>query len=253
MNNTITFEYPFNERNRTLLKLEQLLIQLQFHTKLNYQFSARICITTLLDIAEYLNQVHIKMELTQALSQQIETLTKIKNTPGIDLRHLDQILNELKFAYNGLINIKHPLGAEIRRDPLMMDIQQKRALVGEVCAFNLPQYHLWLNQAADQRILAIQKWRDTLRSVSNAIVILLRLMRTSVDPVAKIAEKGLYQQPLKNTQPIQIIRVSMQRIETIYAEINHQDDQLEIKFINMSDKACKIEQDIPFQLSLCQL
>ena len=78
-------------------------------------------------------------------------------------------------------------------------------------------------------------------------------MRTSVDPVAKIAEKGMYQQPLENTQPIQIIRVSMHRIETIYAEINHQDDQLEIKFINMNDKTRKIEQDIPFQLSLCQL
>jgi cell division protein ZapD len=251
----ITFEYPINERNRTLLRLEHLFLLLQFHTRSESKAASRSCITHLLEISQVLGRADIKSELIKELERQIKTLSVIRDTPGIDLSHLDAILKKLTYAHKMLYQTQSQLGKEIREDEFMKSINQRSSIPGGSCAFDLPRYHLWLHQPAEQRKKDIKKWRKTLLPASNAIAILLKLIRESITPSNETAKQGFFRQSLDSQSPVQIIRVSLPCDLAIYAEISGSKHLFNISFMDKTNPAHIIQtkNDINFQLTVCTL
>ncbi len=251
----ITFEYPLNERNRTLLRLEHLFLLLLYHTQAESKAASQSCIAYLLEISQLLARSDIKSTLVKELERQIRVLSLIKETPGIDVKYLEQILKKLTYSHQKLQAIPARLGKEIREDPFLKILLQQSTNTSGSYTFDLPRYHLWLHQKVEDRKAKILAWRKTLLPVSNAIAILLQLIRESSLPTDEIAEQGCFQQPLEQNAAIQLIRVRLPAEQACYPEIDAGKHRFNISFIKENDSfpLIQIQEDIPFQLTICKL
>jgi hypothetical protein len=79
----ITYEYPFNERIRTLLRLEDLFEKTSVFTQSDGQLEHHTALVTLFEILEVAGRADLKMDLIQELERQRQTLLAYRNNPDI--------------------------------------------------------------------------------------------------------------------------------------------------------------------------
>jgi hypothetical protein len=70
----ILYEYPLNERVRTLLRLEDLFERLDFFTAGEHAFQHHVALTTLFDILDIAARADLKSDLLQELERQRQAL-----------------------------------------------------------------------------------------------------------------------------------------------------------------------------------
>src|SRR5574343_1527618 len=80
-NRVITYEYPFNERIRTLLRLEDLFDKTAAFSRLDGQMEHHVALVTLFEIQEVASRADLKMDLIQELERQRQTLLAYRNNP----------------------------------------------------------------------------------------------------------------------------------------------------------------------------
>lgn len=79
----ITYEYPFNERIRTLLRLEDLFAKTLYFAQSDGALEHHIALVTLFEIYEVASRADLKMDLIQELERQRQTLLAYRNNPDI--------------------------------------------------------------------------------------------------------------------------------------------------------------------------
>ena len=79
----ITYEYPFNERIRTLLRLEDLFEKTGYFAQSDGQLEHHTALVTLFEILEVAGRADLKMDLIQELERQRQTLLAYRNNPDI--------------------------------------------------------------------------------------------------------------------------------------------------------------------------
>jgi cell division FtsZ-interacting protein ZapD len=77
----ITYEYPFNERIRTLLRLEDLFEKTAYFTQSDGRWNTTRRSSTLFEILEVAGRADLKMDLIQELERQRQTLLAFATTP----------------------------------------------------------------------------------------------------------------------------------------------------------------------------
>ena len=80
----ITYEYPLNEKIRTLLRLEDLYEKVRYfcgNTDRREHHSALVTIFEILDVA---TRADLKSELLQEMERQKQTLEALRNNPNVD-------------------------------------------------------------------------------------------------------------------------------------------------------------------------
>ncbi len=66
----ITYEYPFNERIRTLLRLEDLFDKVAYFVQQDGTREHHVALLTLFEILEVASRADLKMDLIQELERQ---------------------------------------------------------------------------------------------------------------------------------------------------------------------------------------
>ena len=69
----ITYEYPFNERIRTLLRLEDLFEKTSVFVENDGQLEHHTALVTIFEILEVAGRADLKMDLIQELERQRHT------------------------------------------------------------------------------------------------------------------------------------------------------------------------------------
>ena len=92
----ITYEYPLNERIRTLLRLEDLFERSRHFIGLPDQHDHHVALLTLFEILEVASRADLKSDLLQELERQKQVLLSFKNNPDISEDALSGVIKDIE-------------------------------------------------------------------------------------------------------------------------------------------------------------
>jgi cell division protein ZapD len=254
VNNTITYEFPLNERIRVFIRLEQLFQQFSHFSAGASVADKRAAISALLDIMSIFRRNDLKSEILKELDRNAKTLSKIANNQQVDSGKLDSILAELNLISRNLYAVNGKIGMSVMESDLFQSITQRSSIPGGTCSFDLPEYHYWLEQDACCSQKDLEIWGSPFNDIRNAISLILNLIRTSNSPSQETAVAGFYQFTPDRNQTFQLLKVSLDKSLPCFAEISGGKHRCTIRFMVPQEhdkRPIQSPDDIPFELTCC--
>ena len=250
----ISYEYPLNEKVRTLLRLEDLFSRIKHFSELTDSSDHHAALCTLFEILEVVSRADLKSELLQELERQKRVLSSLHNNPAISEDALDSILSEIEQVSTSLLAMTGKVGQYLRENEWLMSIKQRAVMPGGTCEFDLPSYHYWQNQDASHRRESLREWLAQLLPLEAGAKIILQLLRESGKVFSFTANHGTFQQ-MHGGRTAQMLRVSLSRELACIPEVGANKYAINIRFIaaNYAAKSTLFEQDIPFELTFCSI
>jgi len=248
----IVYEYPFNERIRTLLRLEDLYEKFVYFLHQQHPQQHHVALATIFEMLEVAGRADLKSDLLQELERQKQTLLGFKSHPNVEVERLDAILVDLDRVSANLMAAQGKTGQHIRDNEWLMSIRGRTIIPGGACEFDLPSYYAWQHHSAEQRFNDIAGWFAPLTPLFDAISMVLRLLRESGRPAKMIAQAGSYQQMLQG-KVYQMLRLAIDESLHVIPEISANKYMLWVRFTSQDGdmKPKPLEADVPFELSLC--
>jgi cell division protein ZapD len=250
----IIYEQPLNERIRTFLRLEFLFSQAAEHLHDDSQWGSRNTLASLLDILSIFGRTDLKTEVLKELERHASTLSRLESNPGVDRDRLKKTLGELDSLGRNLHQTSGPIAADLKANEFLGGIQQRLAIPGGTCDFDLPGFHFWLQQPAQKRTRDLADWLNRFEAIASAIQMILRLVRESAVLKPVVAEAGFFQKTLDSRHPCQLVRVAVDRNTPFYAEVSGGRHRFTVRFMRASEQDGHVRQAterIPFELGCC--
>ncbi|TAN83659.1 MAG: cell division protein ZapD [Gallionella sp.] len=250
----IDYEFPLNEKVRTLLRLEDLFARMEHFTGRDHGMDHHTALITLFEILEVASRADLKSELLQELERQKRALAALHNNPAISEEALDAILAEIENASASLLSMSGKIGQHLRDNEWLMGIKQRACMPGGTCEFDLPSYHYWQEQDAGSRRECLRAWLAPLLPLHTGLAIVLRLLRESGKVLNFTARLGTFQQ-MQGGRVAQMLRVSLDKKLACIPEVGANKYAINIRFIaaNYAAKSTLFEQDVPFELTFCSI
>lgn len=257
MKRSIIYEHPLGERIRVLLRLEHLFRQaFYFHKSSHSSWESRALVETLFELLDLCGRNDLKNEVLKELERAVATLQPLLANPQVDRRLLESTLTTLEQMGESLQRLSNTLGVELKEDPFLRAIASRSSIPGGSCDFDLPAYHQWLEQPSEVRQRRQEQWLAALAPLHQAVEWLLRLIRSSAEPLTVEAVGGQLQQALDNHFNYQMIRIFLSpHLGNLYPEVSGNRHRFSVRFLSSSEAGGVevVQQPIPFQLALCFL
>jgi cell division protein ZapD len=255
----ITYEYPLNERIRTLLRLEDLFERSRHFIALPDPHDHHMALLTLFEILEVASRADLKSDLLQELERQKQVLLSFRNNPDISEDALAGVIKDIEAAASALFAMTGKIGQYLRENDWLMSIKQRTGIPGGACEFDLPSYHYWLHRPADERTGNLAAWTAPLFPLRDGTSIILRILRESGKPQPQRAPQGMFQQMGGKTA--QMLRVRLAAASPCVPEISANKYVLNIRFLAQNGapgaggelKARTADWDVDFELTFCNL
>lgn len=248
----ILYEYPFNERVRTLLRLEDLFDKLHFFCEQSHPYCHHTAVLTLFEIGEVTSRSDLKGELLQELERHRQSLVGLRNDPRVAQDALQQILEDIEAAQAALNATAGKAGQHLRDNEWLMSVRSRAIIPGGTCEFDLPSYHAWLTRSREQRLEDLRNWVRPLEHFQTALAIVLRLLRESAQHSRHTAATGTFQQLLQGKSHA-LLQVRVARQLQAIPEISANKHLLSIRFTRADGdmRPRPVERDVEFELALC--
>jgi cell division protein ZapD len=250
----ISYEFPLNERIRTLLRLEDLYDKIEHFSSGADAQEHHVAILTLFEILDIAGRADLKSELMQELERQRQNLESLRSNPAISMGALDQVLGEIDRANATLFQVSGKTGQELRDNEWLMGIRQRAGIPGGVCEFDLPSYHYWLHMDAGTRRADIAKWLAPFLPTREGIRIVLKLLRESGKTTEAMAQNGVFQQ-MMGGRLAQMLRISLDERYMCVPEVSANKYALNVRFAHAqgAERGRTFESDVGFHLTFCNL
>jgi cell division protein ZapD len=248
----ILYEYPFSERIRTFLRLEDLFDKLSYFCRQQDAYCTHTALLTLFEILEVTSRADLKSDLLQELERHRQSLLALRNNPKVAEDALNEVLAEIDRAQQELNAVAGRAGQHLRDNEWLMSIRSRANIPGGTCEFDLPSYHAWLSRDPEDRLADLGTWLRPLEPFHQALAILLKLLRGSAHYSRQIAQQGAYQQMLQG-RSFSLLQVRVAAELNAIPEISANKYMLWIRFTT-PDRDLKpraVSTDIPFDLVLC--
>jgi cell division protein ZapD len=251
----ITYEYPLNERIRTLLRLEDLFERSRHFIGLTDPHDHHMALLTLFEILEVASRADLKSDLLQELERQKQVLLSFRDNPDIAEEALNGVLKDIEQAAAALFAMTGKIGQYLRENDWLMSIKQRTGIPGGACEFDLPSYHYWLHRHPDARTGQLAAWTAPLYPLRDGTAIILRILRESGKPTAVRATQGTFQQMLGG-KTAQMLRVRIDPEAPCVPEISANKYVLNIRFLAQNGEEARTriaDWDVDFELTFCNL
>lgn len=251
----ISYEFPINEKIRTLLRLEDLYVRTISFASRDQPIDHHMALLGIFEIMEVASRADLKSDLLQELERQRQTLLALRNNPHISEDALERVLSEIELTHSRLLAMTGKFGQYLRENEWLMAIKQRISIPGGVCEFDLPSYHYWRTQSADRRKSDIDRWLSPLLPIKHGLDIVLKLLRDSAKTNHFVAKNGSFQQ-MSGGKTVQLLKVSLNDDMPAVPELSANRYAINIRFIVPStsgERAKVVESDIQFSLSYCNL
>ena len=248
----LIYEYPLTERIRALLRLEDLFARMAHYLGAPDTHDHHAALTVLFEILE-VARPDLKSELLQELERKRQVLTAFRDNPNISSEALDAALDEISQALNLLHGLSGKLGQHLRDNEWLMSIKNRSMIPGGLSEFDIPSYHLWLNQPTAQRQRDLQTWLEPFLPLRDGLTIVLHLLRDSGMPEAYTASRGSYQRTLAGVNA-QMLRIRIHDA-MITPETSANKYALNLRFMetDFHQRPRQVERDIRFDLTFCAI
>src|SRR6218665_388625 len=157
----ILYEYPFNESIRTMLRLEHLFKRLELLASREAPVDHHYALATLFEIMDVASRADIKSDLLKELDRYKGQFETYRGNPAIQEGVLQQVLQRIEHAYQGLIQLQGKAGQALAANDWLMSIRSRISIPGGTCEFDLPSYYAWQHEPAARRQSDLQQWAGT--------------------------------------------------------------------------------------------
>ncbi len=249
----LVFEFPLSERIRIFLRLEQLFRQIDYFMDRDCVWDRRAAITMLLDVLTIFSRNDLKSEILKELDRHSGVLTRIARSQGVDHEKLHFLRGQIDKISHDLYAINGKIGLGLMENELFKSIAQRSSIPGGTCAFDLPEYHYWLEKDAQKRHADLIEWTQPFTPIREAVDLILRFIRQSSVPVQKTANGGYFQQALDRSLPTQLLCVSIAESMPYFAEISGGKHRFTVRFMTVekNERPVQTGNDIQFLLTQC--
>lgn len=249
----ILYEYPFNERIRTYLRLEHLFLRLTELVSRDEALDHHYALTTLFEIMDVGARADLKSDVLKDLDKQKHILDGYRGNPAIAESVLDVVISQLARCFLALSSLPGKAGQSLTENDWLMSIRSRVGIPGGTCEFDLPAYYAWQHKPGAQRRTDLQRWTSTLTPLADSIHVLLQLLRDSGAPQKVIANGGQFQQNLPQGRTFQLLRLALDPSLGLIPEISGNRLMVSIRLMRHGDDdrlhACS--DDAAFELTLC--
>jgi len=205
----ILYEYPFNERIRTYLRLEQLLRRLNELIPRTHPLDHHFAIQTLFEIMDVGARSDLKTEILKDLDRHRQVYHGYRGNPAISEAALDDLIGRLDACYNALQEDNGKTGHALTENDWLMAIRSRISIPGGTCEFDLPAYHDWQHRSADERQNDLVQWSAQLSCLAAPVQLLMSLLRETGTPQMVVAQAGQFQQNLPQGRTFQLLRLKL--------------------------------------------
>jgi cell division protein ZapD len=250
-----SYDYPFNERIRTLLRLEDLFVKVLHNVEASNEFSHHSALLSVFQILDVIDRAELKTDLLQELDRQKIVMNGLRGNPSISESLLNEVIQKIETTALALRSNTVKLGQSLRDNEWLMSIKQRAGIPGGVCEFDLPSYHYWLGLGESRRKMDLDSWLEPLMPIHAALEIILHILRGSGATTHLTAINGAYQQMLGGAKPAQMLRIEMDDSLACFPEVSANKYAINIRFNSLDNiqkpKLCDL--DVNFSLTLCNL
>ena len=175
----ILYEYPFNERIRTYLRLQQLFGRLGQLIQRMDAMDHHFALTTLFEIMEVGTRSELKSDVLKDLERQKQVYSSYRGNPAISEKALDDLIAQLDSHFDALNQVTGKIGQSLTENDFLMALRSRVVIPGGTCEFDLPAYHAWQHHSAASRTADLHAWAAPFAPMANAIQMLLKMLRES--------------------------------------------------------------------------
>ncbi len=249
----ILYEYPFNERVRTYLRLEHLVDRLGQLMARDSALDHHFALITLFEVMDVSGRADLKSDVLKDLERQRTHMAAFRGNPAISEASLDAFLGRVDDAFQQLSQQLGKPGHEMSENEWLMGIRSRAVIPAGTCSFDLPAYHAWQHGPAAARRADLQGRTVSLAPMAQAVMLLLQILRDSGRPQKMVATAGQFQQTLPQNRAFQLLRLRVDEALQLVPEISGNRLVASVRLMRQDEdgKLQLAREDAPFELALC--
>lgn len=247
------YEYPFNERIRTFLRLEHLFRRLGTLVPREHPVDHHFALLTLFEIIDVAARADLKSDVLMDLERQKQALNGYRGNPAISEATLDRIIGQLDGCHHALNEQTGKAGHELTENEWLMGVRSRMGIPGGTCEFDLPAYYTWQQRTPAARQKDLERWASTLAPLAESIMLLLRLQRDAGEAQKVMASAGHFQQNLPQGRTFQMLRLRIDPALDLIPEISGNRLMVSVRLMRHGedDRLHASGDDTTFELTLC--
>ena len=249
----ILYEYPFNERIRTYLRLEQLFRRLAELVPRTHALDHHFAIQTIFEIMDVASRADMKTDVLKDIDRHKQQLNSYRGNPAISEKALDAVIAQLDDCFTQLNGLPGKTGQALTENEWLMGVRSRVGIPAGTCEFDLPAYYAWQHQTAERRQADLQAWAQTLAPLAESVVLLMKMLRDSGMPQKVVAPNGQFQQNLPQGRTFQLLRLRMDPSTGLVPEISGNRLMMSVRMMRQGDdhRLHAAAEDAAFELTLC--
>jgi cell division protein ZapD len=249
----ILYEYPFNERIRTYLRLQQLFTRLGQLMPRTDAVDHHFALTTLFEIMEVASRSELKSDVLKDLERQKQLYNGYRGNPAISEKALDGLIAQFDEHFEALNAAPGKIGQSLTDNEFLMALRSRSVIPGGTCEFDLPAYHAWQHHDAASRTADLNEWTAPFATLAHAIKLLLQILRESGTTQKVMASAGQLQQTLPQGRTFQLLRLKIDPALGMTPEISCNRLLVVIRMMKQQadGKLIAATEDVAFEMSLC--
>lgn len=249
----ILYEYPFNERIRTYLRLEHLFRRLGELVPREHPVDHHYALATIFEVMDVAARADLKSDAMKDLEKQKLALSGFRGNPAIAQGVLDEVVAQLDQCFAALNGQPGKAGQSLTENEWLMGIRSRVGIPGGTCEFDLPGYYAWQHLPATRRRADLARWAGTLGPLAESVHLLLKLLRDSGSPQKVVAQGGQLQQPLPQGRSFQLLRLRIDPGLNLVPEISGNRLLVSVRLMRQDapERLVPSPENAVFELTLC--
>jgi len=249
----ILYEYPFNERIRTYLRLEHLFRRLGELVPRAHPLDHHYALATIFEVMDVAARADLKSDVMKDLEKQKGVLNGFRGNPHIAEQVLDDVIAQLDGCFAALNNLPGKAGQSLTDNEWLMGIRSRIGIPGGTCEFDLPGYYAWQHLDAATRQADLARWARPLGPLAESVRLLLRLLRDAGTPQKVMAVEGHFQQNLPQGRSFQLLRLRIDPALRLVPEISGNRLMVSVRMMRQeaSDRLQPSHDNAELELTLC--
>lgn len=249
----ILYEYPFNERIRTYLRLEHLFRRLGELVPRERPLDHHYAVATIFEVMDVAARADLKSDVMKDLEKQKAILNGYRGNPAIAESVLDEVVAQLDGCFTALNTLPGKAGQSLTDNEWLMGIRSRIGIPGGTCEFDLPGYFAWQHLDAATRQADLARWARPLAPFAESVYLLLKLLRDSGTAQKVMATDGHFQQTLPQGRTFQLLRLRIDPAAGLVPEISGNRLMVSVRLMRQegSDKLQASSESAGFELTLC--
>lgn len=251
----LRYEFPSNEKLRTFLRLADLFKQLTWFAQQENANDHRAAIIKYFEIQEVTTRGDQKNDLLHELARFRSCLEPLANNDNVDQESLKETLDKLQVSRAELSCVGVRISHLSSQNEFLKTVGQRSGIPAGTCEFDVPVYHHWLRLSAEERKHYLNEWIKPLLPYSNAIDLILNLLRGTAELNDVEAIKGSYQKDLQG-KTFTLLQVFVDPKLNMIPKISANRYLLSVRFSGAnfgSGPIAEIPEVMPFRLGLCNM